>query len=903
MSSSKKPGPKCLVTPKRVIQSGAGVVVLLGFFLVFSSALPAFAQAKSETAATKKGELTRAPRLRNFVEPTLPEGAVLTETVVVVLKLSISAEGTVSEAEVTESAHEQFNEPAREAALKLEFDPAEIDGVPAPVRISYRYEIKPPVPTEKSAETAIFAGIVRDQSSKMPLAGVRVELDSGEHALTGNDGRFSIEGVKPGTHGVTLAGPTFTPVGTEETLEAGKRYEASYDVEVAAVAVAPEDRADFEIVIVATKLGSKVTATEVVAEQATRVAGTGGDVVKVVENLPGVARSTVGSGQLVVWGASSQDTRVYIDGVHIPVLYHEGGYRSVVHSDLVRSVELQPGGYGASYGRGLGGLVTVGLRPLDEKGYHGSVQVDAIDAAASLRGSIDDKWKFAAAARRAHLRAVVDLVSAEEVGEFVPIPAYWDTQARIGYSPSEGVSFELGGLYSSDNIDKKLAAADPSQVKSETKDTRFGRVYFRYRREDGPAVTTVTPFYGRDYTRLVTKFGVVPAELSVDSNVFGLRMTHQTMAEPWLAVGVGLDAEFAVSEQYRGGSLTTPPREGDLRVFGQRPADQVNADTWSVTVGGLAPYVEADAAPWGDKFHIIPGLRVEPQLVRASRLTPPEADVPPIGTVRQDLAVEPRLALRWNATDRISAKAAFGIYHQPPLPDDLSAVFGNPTLGPANARHFLVGGAFRLSEPLTFELTSFYSNSSDLAVRSPLSTPVQSQALIQEGKGRAYGTQFLLRHNLVGRFFGWISLSMIRSERTDAHGVYRPFDFDQTFVLNTLGSFDLGKGFEIGGRFRYATGYPRTPVERATYDARADAFEPVFGVPNSIRIPAFYALDARFAKRFKFGADSELELYLDVQNVTYHENSEEIVYNFDYSKLSYITGIPILPNLGAKLSW
>jgi outer membrane receptor protein involved in Fe transport len=215
----------------------------------------------------------------------------------------------------------------------------------------------------------------------------------------------------------------------------------------------------------------------------------------------------------------------------------------------------------------------------------------------------------------------------------------------------------------------------------------------------------------------VTRFGVVPAELSVDSDVFGLRMTHQTMAEPWLAIGVGLDAEFAVSEQYRGGSLTTPPREGDLRVFGQRPADQVNADTWSVTVGGLAPYVEADAAPFGDEFHVIPGLRVEPQLVRASRLTPPEADVPPVGTVRQDVAVEPRLALRWNASDRVSAKAAFGIYHQPPLPDDLSAVFGNPTLGPANARHFLVGGAFRLSEPLTLEVTSFYSNSSHLAVR------------------------------------------------------------------------------------------------------------------------------------------------------------------------------------------
>jgi hypothetical protein len=82
-----------------------------------------------------------------------------------------------------------------------------------------------------------------------------------------------------------------------------------------------------------------------------------------------------------------------------------------------------------------------------------------------------------------------------------------------------------------------------------------------------------------------------------------------------------------------------------------------------------------------------------------------------------------------------------------------------------------------------------------------------------------------------------------------------------------------------------------------------DISSPLFGAHNSIRIPAFYQLDARVAKRFKFGGDTELEAYLDVQNVTNHQNPEEIVYNFDYTKKSYITGLPILPVLGAKLTW
>ena len=52
---------------------------------------------------------------------------------------------------------------------------------------------------------------------------------------------------------------------------------------------------------------------------------------KVVENLPGVARSAAGSGTLVVWGSAPQDTRVYVTGVHVPRLYHDGGYRSIVN--------------------------------------------------------------------------------------------------------------------------------------------------------------------------------------------------------------------------------------------------------------------------------------------------------------------------------------------------------------------------------------------------------------------------------------------------------------------------------------------------------------------------------------------------------------------------------------------
>jgi hypothetical protein len=89
----------------------------------------------------------------------------------------------------------------------------------------------------------------------------------------------------------------------------------------------------------------------------------------------------------------------------------------------------------------------------------------------------------------------------------------------------------------------------------------------------------------------------------------------------------------------------------------------------------------------------------------------------------------------------------------------------------------------------------------------------------------------------------------------------------------------------------------------ADYDARIDGYFPRFGAQNSTRIPSFYALDVRGAKHFKFGESVGLEIYLDVQNITNHQNSEEIVYNFSYAQKSYITGLPILPVLGGKLTW
>jgi hypothetical protein len=510
----------------------------------------------------------------------------------------------------------------------------------------------------------------------------------------------------------------------------------------------------------------------------------------------------------------------------------------------------------------------------------------------------------AIAARKSYLDSVLNAVTSEDVGQYIPIPRYWDGQARIVYDFGPLETIEVGGLISSDRTTRNLVNPNPSLSTSQTTGTDFNRVFFRYEKHmpDG-AVIFVTPWFGTNSTSLVNLYGSTPTDLTNYSHVLGMRASWRGPVAPYLRANVGVDTEVQTSKLHRDGSIGAPPREGDIYVFGEPPPAQINVDNWNATIATVAAFAEGDIALLDEKLHIVPGGRFEPFLSSASKVQPSTPGNPDVNTTNENMYIEPRLSVRYAFTPRITVKAAYGQFHQSPQPEDLSAVFGTPTLHPSFGTHYLVGSNIQLTETLAVESTAFYSSTSDLVVRTQAESPLVAQSLAQTGIGRSYGTQFLLRQQQIGPFFGWISYSIMRSERRDAPTLdWRLFDYDQTHVFTALGSYDLGKGFEIGVRFRYATGYPRTPVIGAYYVPTTGLYEPIFGAHNSIRIPAFTSLDARLAKRFKIGK-TEAEVYLDVQNVTNHSNDEEIVYNTNYTQRGYITGLPILPVLGARWSW
>lgn len=884
--------------------SGRHLRPLLALLVSLSFSQQAVAQTQPVAPAKQAPQLTKPPELVEFVEAEYPASELEAGTAAtVVLSIAISSTGTVEQAAVLQSAGAAFDAAAVAAVLKFRFTPAEIDNQPAPVKVTYRYEFTPKV---VAPTTGDFRGIVVAKGTGAPLAGVTVAIAGGTTAVTNEAGEFVFEGLAPGAYQVTLSREDLTPLGTEETVEAGHTVEARYDIELPSPADEAEgEEDDYEIVVQAPRLVKQVQSTEVSSEEAALVPGTQGDVLKVVQNLPGVARASAGSGEVVVWGAAPQDTRTYVGAVRIPMLYHFGGLRSVIHNDRVSAVELIPGGYGAAYGRGLGGLVLVRERDPALDALHGSVQADLLDSSVALTAPIGEKTSFAITGRKGYIKELSTLLEDQSFQEFFTLPDYYDSQARLRFTLGQDETLELGGLVSGDSQTRTQPSSDPALRTSETRDLSFQRADLRYVRvlKEGAEVQ-VTPWYGHDNASRVGNFGGVPTEARTESHLAGFRASYRGRVAPTVNTLAGFDFELVQSHSTRSGSITSPPREGDPYVFGRIPADQVNSDEWNSTVLSAAPYAEADWAPFEEMLHVTPGLRLEPFFINVNRRRPTGANGVDLGTYVADVTLQPRLAVKYQPESRITVKGAVGLYEQPPLADDLSSVFGNPTLEMAAGAHFLVGAAYRLHEVVTVEATLFHTISSELVSRNPSTSPSVAEALVQEGEGRSLGAQFLLRKDKSnGRFFGWIAYTILRSERRDnENAAWRFFDFDQTHSLTALGSYDLGAGFEVGLRARLASGYPRTPVEGAFFDTRTNRYEPVLGAYNTDRIPLYFALDARIAKTFDLGT-SDLEIYLDVQNITNRENPEEVAYAPDYSEKRYILGLPILPVLGAKWSF
>ena len=616
------------------------------------------------------------------------------------------------------------------------------------------------------------------------------------------------------------------------------------------------------------------------------VPGALGDLGKSIEFLPGVSRSGYVDERPIVRGADPGDTRVLVDGMEIPILYHLGGARSVVGSAMVDSMVLLPGGYAGDLGRALGGIVKIETRPPPLGSYWGDFDVNLLDASFAV-GAGADGGGIAVGGRSSFIGHVSNEAPTDTPWLDGSL-RYRDLQATALLPLRQGEQIELIGLYSSDFESPDFGLVP---IAFPTRTQSFLRLGARYTRHepDGTRVNVV-PFVGSDRSRINWKYPYIPAEASLAGKNAGLRASYRKPLTQSLMVDLGFDGLVNWSNLYRLGDPNIPAREGDMVLLGEQlSSGGIAREGWAVTMANLAPSVTLEFAV--GNWRLIPSFRADLEVISADREMATGAALERLKFSRLAGAPAPRLLISHQSSLRVRNHVAVGLYHQAPSPADMGSKFGSPFLGLSHALHVVAGTTVALLPGLTLWGTAFYRQLWALVTRNPSPVPPLGELLVQEGQGRAWGAEFLVHIRSSSVLSGWLSYTLSRSERRQtASAAYRLFDYDQTHVLSAVATASYA-GFSLGARLRLASGMPRTPVTGAFYDSTSAGYYPIFGPQNSDRLPMFCALDVRLEKTFR-AKGLAFTPYVEALNLTNRKNAVDYAYSMDFRQRDTVTGLP-----------
>lgn len=883
-------------------------------------------QKKPETKPTEPPKpapvLTRAPELTTFIHADYPAALLAArQNGEAQLLIDIDAQGAVERVEVQSASHAEFGPAAAHAALQFVFRPAEIDNQPAPIRIEYRYVFEVPIETpvvqEPQEEAPIrLTGLLREAGTRRPIARAAIFIDGALNTQTAEDGTFAIRGVAPGPHKLSIRAPNYEEFRSEEQFAEDAVLKGNYYLITRSLN-------PFESVVVSQAEQREVAKIQLSRREIAKSPGTFGDPIKVIENLPGLARVPGGlGGALLVRGANPTDTAVFIDGVQVPLLYHFGGLTSIVTPELVERIDFFPGGFSSRYGRATAGVVDVGTRDLDCDGLRGVLDFNVANTYGYACYPVGE-WKLAIGGRRSYIDAILPFVlenlpNEEGQGRLTAAPVYWDYQfkAHRKFSAHTVDIFWFG----TDDRFKLIRTGSAEDINFKFHIHQAAHTLLlkdRWRLTDRISLaSTVAPFFQQN--DFAASSSDIDFSNTFDLKIFGLLWREDLSIDitDFLKFNAGIDMAIG---QAKVDVFSPAPTE--LTAFPTPTFDFADSQLFRRTldVFNHAYWAEAALSPgWG--FKLTPGLRVERWDFSQT----------------QDWSILPRVATRWEAYPGTTLKGAWGIFEKLPEPQYIIDSIGNPRLPPERSVHYITGIEQAFTELVNLDLQFFYNKRSHLASPSAAVRYENGRAINENwddtGTGKTYGMEIMLRHlaRPDSRFYGWIAYTLSRSTRRDRQPqasfdatqsndgspqnvqnvppTYREYlsPFDQTHILTIVAQWILPWGFEAGLRFRYVTGNPQTDLltARVYYDADLDAYQTDTSrvKTNGIRLPAFHQLDIRVDKTFTFDL-WKLTTYLELLNSYNRKNVESYRYDYRYSRRVPVTFLPIVPLLGVRGEW
>ncbi|MBR5783846.1 MAG: TonB-dependent receptor [Bacteroidales bacterium] len=653
------------------------------------------------------------------------------------------------------------------------------------------------------------------------------------------------------------------------------------------------------------KLETTVSVEKISSSQIQQMPSIGGqaDLAQYLQVLPGVTFTGDQGGQLYIRGGSMIQNKTLLDGMVVYNPFHSIGLFSVFETDVILSADIYTGGFGAEYGGRLSSVMDITTRDGNKRHHTGKVGISTLGANLVLEGPLkrvtdDSKTSitYLITAKNSYLSKSSELFYSY-MGDPLPYD-FTDVYGKFTLQGENGSKISLFGFNYSDQVLNYQSIAN----------------YDWYNYGGGTNFSLVTGsnaimkgnFAYSDYKLTLADESNLPKSSRINGFTFGLHMTY-FIGKNKLKYGVDMEGFSTQYELYNS--------------FGRKFSQVENTSE-------MAAYVTYDIKH--GKWLIDPGFRLV-YYASVSEMSP-----------------EPRLAIKYNATDKLRFKVAGGLYSQNFLDaksdNDVVNLFtgfltGSENLGVSSsymgedvssliqkAQHIIFGIEYDVNEYLQLNIEPYLKNFSQL-LNMNRNKMFDDSPEYQEGgayekpeylisdfiveKGKTYGVDFSMRYSY-DKIYLWVAYSLGYVERTDeAEGTYNPH-YDRRHNINALATYTAGdsREWEFSARWNFGSGFPYTKT-RGVYEllpmgslnmdyTNANGEMGIYySAINGGRLPYYHRFDISAKRKFSLGRRSILEVNASVTNVYNRKNM------FYFNRLTFerVDQLPIMPSIGMTLTF
>ena len=714
-------------------------------------------------------------------------------------------------------------------------------------------------------------GTVIDKSSRQPLEFINVMIVGlNKGGVTNAEGKFSIGQVPPGIYRLQASAIGYKTVTTPEYMLSTRDLHIQIEME--------ENQTELEGVTVTASpfrrdIESPVSLRIIGLQEIEKSPGAHRDISCIVQSYPGVAFSPIGyRNDLIVRGGSPSENRFYLDGVEIPNINHfstqgaSGGPVGILNADLIREVNFYTGAFPTDKGNALSSVLDFKLRDGDMERNSLKATLGASEVSLASNGHLGKKTSYLVSVRQSYLQFLFDMLG-------LPfLPTFTDAQFKLKTrfdARNELTVLGLGGIdkmklnTKADDEDNEYILSYLPKIQQET--FTLGAVYRHYAGAHVQSVVASHSYLNNRNTKYQQNDESDPDRLmlrlrSTEQNT-QLRLENSSSFRNWkVTVGTSLDYSQYSNTTFQK-VYTDRAQTFDYHTY-------LGIMRWGLF--GTVNYTSID-----ERFTASLGLR---------------ADANNYSAAMKDLSdqLSPRLSLSYQLTEHWSLSGNAGLYYQLPPYTALGFKNNNGLYANKYALRYMqvsqgsVGLNWRKGDTFEVSVEGFYKDYDKIPLSVADGIPltckgndygvIGNELLTSTAQGRSYGAELLLKWLVAKKLNLASSFTLFKSEyRTDKESEYIASAWDNRFIFNLRGTYNLPRHWSVGMKVSCIGGAPYTP-----YDADKSSLVTAWnaqGKPyydytryNEKRLPAFTQVDIRIDKTF-YLKRCMLGFYIDLQNI------------------------------------